>query len=177
MALQSSLHTTQIQSDNIRQLFSALTSPRTLPHCRRCTPQPHRSNPLSIRAPMPPARAHSGKDLNHMPRTRARTMSVPDVPSEIDKRATWNGSYSNLARSNTSPCRCSGESLTAKTVDPRYLPPLMRQTPSFSAPVTPFLDGVKEEVPEELETAWPGDRDTSRLHHGFGRGSKRKGRG
>ena len=31
-------------------------------------------------------------------------------------------------------------------------PPLMKQTPSFSAPVTPFLDGVKEEVAEDLET-------------------------
>ena len=77
-------------------------------------------------------------------------MSVPDVPSEIDKRTTWNGSYSNLARSNTSPAQMFRRKLNAKNRKSETLPPLMKGIPSFSAPVTPFLDGVKEEVTEEL---------------------------
>ena len=79
-------------------------------------------------------------------------MSVPDVPSVIDKRATWNGSYSNLARSNTSPMQMFRRTLNGKNRRSEIPPPPMKQTPSFSAPVTPFLDGVKEEVTEDSET-------------------------
>ena len=78
-------------------------------------------------------------------------MSVPDVPSVIDKRATWNGSYSNLARSNTSPMQMFRRTLNGKSRRSEIPPPPMKQTPSFSAPVTPFLDGVKEEVAEDSE--------------------------
>jgi len=78
-------------------------------------------------------------------------MSVPDVPSVIDKRATWNGSYSNLARSNTSPMQMYRRTLNGKNRRSEIPPPPMKQTPSFSAPVTPFLDGVKEEVAEDSE--------------------------
>jgi len=77
-------------------------------------------------------------------------MSVPDVPSEINKRATWNGSHSNLARSNTSPMQMFRNKLNGKNRRSKVPPPLMKQTPSFSAPVTPSLKGVKE-VTEELE--------------------------
>ena len=77
-------------------------------------------------------------------------MSEPDVPSEIDKRTTWNGSSSNLARSNTSPAQMFRRKLNGKSRRSE-VPPLMTQTPSFSAPVTPLLDGVREEAAEELE--------------------------
>ena len=78
-------------------------------------------------------------------------MSVSAVPSEIDKRATWNGSYSNLARSNTSPAQMSRRKLNGQNRRSEISPLLTKQTPSFSAPVTPSLDGVKEEVAEESE--------------------------
>jgi len=77
-------------------------------------------------------------------------MSVSDVPSEIDKRATWNGSYSNLARSNTSPSQMFRRTLNGKNRKSEISPPLVKRIPSFSAPVTPFLDGVKE-VAEDSE--------------------------
>ena len=79
-------------------------------------------------------------------------MSVPDVSSVVDKRATWNGSYSNLARSNTSPMQMYRRTLNGRNRRSEIPPPPMKQTPSFSAPVTPFLDGVKEEVAEDSET-------------------------
>ena len=72
-------------------------------------------------------------------------MSVPDVPSEIDKRATWNGAFGNLARSNTSPMQMFKRTLKGKNRPSEIPPPPLKQTPSFSAPVTPFLNGVKEE--------------------------------
>ena len=79
-------------------------------------------------------------------------MSVPDVPSVVDKRAAWNGSYSNLARSNTSPMQMYRRTLNGRNRRSEIPLPPMKQTPSFSAPVTPFLDGVKEEVAEDSET-------------------------
>ena len=78
-------------------------------------------------------------------------MSVPDVPSDVHKRATWSGPNANLARSNTSPMHMFRRRLNGKNRRSEIPPPLMKQTPSFSAPVTPFLDGVKEEVAEDLE--------------------------
>ena len=152
MALQSSLHTTQIQSDNIRQLFSALTSPSELaPLSEMYAPaSPIKSTFDSTSDAAGPSSFRKNPQPT-TPRQRARTMSVPDVPSEIDKRATWNGSYSNLARSNTSPMHMYRRTLNGKKRRSEIPLPLMKQTPSFSAPVTPFLDGVKEEVADDLE--------------------------
>lgn len=76
-------------------------------------------------------------------------MSGPDVPSETNKRATWNGSYSNLSRSNTSPAQMFRRKLNGKLRGSEIPPQSAKQTSSFSAPVTPFLDGLKE-VREEV---------------------------
>lgn len=74
-----------------------------------------------------------------------------DVPSEVNKRIAWNGSYSNLARSNTSPSQVFRRSLHGRHRGSEVSTPLKYRTPSFSAPVTPFLDGVKEEPAEDSE--------------------------
>ena len=76
-------------------------------------------------------------------------MSGPDVPSGTNKRATWNGTYGNLSRSNTSPAEMFRRKLNGKIRRSEIPLPLVKQTPSFSAPVTPFLDGLKE-VREEV---------------------------
>ena len=152
MALQSTLHTTQTQTDNIRQLFSALTSPADLaPLSEMYAPaSPIKSTFDSSPDVAGPSTVRNRSQPN-TPRTRARTMSVPDVPSDVHKRATWSGSNSTLARSNTSPMQMFRRTLNGKNRRSEIPPPLMKQTPSFSAPVTPFLDGVKEEVAEDLE--------------------------
>ncbi|KAF9648652.1 hypothetical protein BDM02DRAFT_3143929 [Thelephora ganbajun] len=152
MALQSSLHTTQIQSDNIRQLFSALTSPADLaPLSEMYAPaSPIKSNFDSGSDVASPSTLRKRSQSNTF-HARARTMSVPDVPSGINKRATWNGSYSNLTRSNTSPAQTPKRTLKGGNRRSEIPTLSKKQTSSFSAPVTPFLDGVKEEVAEDLE--------------------------
>ena len=152
MALQSSLHTTQVQFDNIRQLFSALTSPVDLaPLSEMYAPgspiKPNFDSSPNVTGPST-LRKRSQSDL----RTRGHSLSVSDVPSETHKRSTWNGSYTNLARSNTSPSRMFRRTLHGKHQSSDVSTPLKTQTSSFSAPVTPFLDGVKEEAAEDLET-------------------------
>ena len=152
MALQSSLHTTQVQSDTIRQLFSALTSPADLaPLSEMYAPTSPVKSTFDSSSDIAGPSTFRKRPKSHVFHTRARTMSVPDVPSEIDKRATWNGSHDNLARSNTSPAQMFRRKLNGRNRRSEIPPLLMKQTPSFSAPVTPFLDGVKEEIPEELE--------------------------
>ncbi|KAF9784976.1 hypothetical protein BJ322DRAFT_1108451 [Thelephora terrestris] len=152
-ALQSSLHTTQVQFDNIRQLFSALTSPADLaPLSEMYAPcSPIKSNFDSSSNVTDPSTLRKRSQSN-MSRTRPHSLSVSDVPSETHKRATWGGSHSNLARSNTSPSRMFRRTLHGKHRSSDVSTPLKTQTPSFSAPVTPFLDGVKEEAAEDLET-------------------------
>ena len=83
-----------------------------------------------------------------MSRARTQSLSVHVMSSETNKRATWNGNYSNLARSKTSPSR---RTLHGKNWKSEVSTPLKHQTSSFSAPVTPFLGGVKEEAAEESE--------------------------
>lgn len=153
MALQSSLHTTQVQSDNIRQLFSALTSPADLaPLSEMYAPgSPIKSTFDSDSDVAGPSRLRK-RSQSSVSRTRAHSLSVSDVPSVTDKRSTWNGSYSNLARSNTSPSRLIRRTLHGKHRRSEVSTPLKNQTASFSAPVTPFLDGVKEEAAEDTET-------------------------
>jgi len=146
MALQSSLHTTQAQSDNIRQLLSALTSQADLaPLSEMYAPASPIKSTFDSSSDVPGPSTPGKKPQSNTPRTRARTISVPDVHSEINKRTTWNGSYSNLARSNTSPAQMVRRKLNGKNRRSEIPPLSMKQTPSFSAPVTPFLDGVKEE--------------------------------
>ncbi|KAF8515916.1 hypothetical protein JB92DRAFT_3114496 [Gautieria morchelliformis] len=110
-ALSSTLHTTETQSDSVRQLLAALTSPIVLsqlshmyapprPSLRSTTPK--HSRPMSLATASP---AHSPSNLQVRPLSLfnlpgdmyAHSQSAPSQTSLVDKRSTWNGSYMSLA--------------------------------------------------------------------------------
>ncbi|KAF8585426.1 hypothetical protein K439DRAFT_1660278 [Ramaria rubella] len=120
IALSTSLHTTQTQCDNVRQLLAALTSPLVLSHFLHMYGPPSPSRP-----PTPPKRtrpmsftgsssSYSRGSLNGRPSvlvppddpyTRARSSVSLRMPN-AEKRSTWNGSYMSLA-GGPSPRRSS----------------------------------------------------------------------
>ncbi|TBU24410.1 hypothetical protein BD311DRAFT_671865 [Dichomitus squalens] len=100
MALQSSLHTTQTQCDNVRQLLSALTDPASLSQLTEmyAPSSPIRpSSSLSDNSRSPLSASSTMRPFSHpsASSSRQRTISLPN--SKVDKRATWNGSYAALA--------------------------------------------------------------------------------
>ncbi|KAH9930256.1 uncharacterized protein B0H18DRAFT_930516 [Fomitopsis serialis] len=139
VTLQSSLHTTQNQCDNVRQLLSALTDPSQLSqisemYAPSSPPKPAFSildhpRPLSI--PMGPL-------------ARSRTISTP-----TNKRSTWNGSYAALAQAG-SPLTHIQKRRSRRSAD---LTALFEPPPSkfsMSAPASPQrCDPVQEEQEEE----------------------------
>jgi predicted RNase H-like HicB family nuclease len=119
VALHSTLQTTHTQCDNIRQLFSALTSPSEL------------SQLSEMYAPPSPVRS-SSSPLDSSPRpfsfpSRHRVNSVPT------KRSTWNGSYSSLAFAG-SPTN----NVFRRREKHRSNLSALFQSSSASAPVTPI---------------------------------------
>ncbi|KAJ8517492.1 hypothetical protein ONZ45_g5358 [Pleurotus djamor] len=145
VSLNSTLHTTQTQCDNIRQLLSALTSPSELPQLSEMY--------------APPSPTKSTVDLDHEPLSprplslpisqaspRQRTSSTPSAVS--NKRSTWNGSYASLAVAGSPP----NHLLRRREKRRSDLTSILRASlseKSFSAPSTPSagtrLSGVKEE--------------------------------
>lgn len=142
MTLQSSLHTTQNQCDNVRQLLSALTDPSQL------------SQISEMYAPSsPPKPAFSILDHPRPfsvpigPLARQRTTSAP-----ANKRSTWNGSYAALAQAG-SPLGHLQKRASRRSADLTSLfePPLSKF--SVSEPPTPQrIDPVQEECEDDDET-------------------------
>ncbi|KAK0215008.1 hypothetical protein IW262DRAFT_1440545 [Armillaria fumosa] len=135
VALSSTLHTTQIQSDNVRNLFAALTSP------------PELSQLSEMYAPPSPP----SKSFFFPPRPISEPASRRlSFTSRDSKRSTWNGSYSSLVVAG-SPTR---QILKRREKRRSDLSALLGTPTSQSEPVTPIsttaLSGVQEE-----------DRDTS----------------
>ncbi|TFK39688.1 hypothetical protein BDQ12DRAFT_649037 [Crucibulum laeve] len=152
IALHSSLQTTQTQCDNVRNLFSALTSPSELSQLSEMYAPP---------SPLKPAFSllDSASRPFSLP-SRKRTSSVPTNPNSTpqNKRATWNGSYSNLARAGSPTTQVyrrrekhrSNLSALLQAASPMA---------SISAPVTPIppspgtpLDNVREDAAAEEES-------------------------
>lgn len=132
VALHSSLHTTQTQSDNVRQLLAALTSPVEF------------SQLSEMYAPPSPIKAALTLNTNDRPLSfppRQRTISAPS-----DKRMTWNGSYAALA-SHGSPTKQVLRKRENRRSDlSALLNPSGSHTSSMSAPTSPnTLEGVQEE--------------------------------
>ncbi|KAK2464029.1 hypothetical protein APHAL10511_003973 [Amanita phalloides] len=148
VALHSSLLTTQNQCDNVRQLFSALTSATEL------------SQLSEMYAPTP-SKSGQSSDANSRPLSLPTSQSQRQLSdSKMNKRSTWNGSYTTLA-SQVGPLppflrrrekRCSDVSSILQ------VPPVQK---SRSAPVTPAnnspsgsvshkLDSVREETGEAM---------------------------
>ncbi|TFY58814.1 hypothetical protein EVJ58_g6178 [Rhodofomes roseus] len=142
VTLQSSLHTTQNQCDNVRQLLSALTDHSQLSqisemYAPSSPPKPAFSmldHPRPLSVPMGPL-------------ARQRTISTP-----TNKRSTWNGSYAALAQAG-SPLAHFQKRRSRRSAD---LTALFEPPPSkfsMSAPASPQrFDPVQEEREEDDAT-------------------------
>ncbi|THH18062.1 hypothetical protein EW146_g2882, partial [Bondarzewia mesenterica] len=135
VALHSSLHTTQTQSDNVRQLLAALTSPVELSQLSEMYAPP---SPIKVAFTL----GSADRPLSLPP--RQRTWSAPS-----DKRATWNGSYAALA-SHGSPTK----QVLRRREKRRSDLSVLLQTPesnrtNLSAPTSPRLPTTLEGVQEE----------------------------
>ncbi|KAJ3511127.1 hypothetical protein NLJ89_g4274 [Agrocybe chaxingu] len=133
VALHSSLQTTHTQCDNIRHLFSALTSPAEL------------SQLSEMYAPPSPVR--TGFTPEGLSRPLSYPLRSPTSPARTpeSKRSTWNGSYSSLAYagSPTNPMYRRRDKHRVNLSD---------VFETKSAPVTPLLDPPAtrlSEVPED----------------------------
>ncbi|PBK99957.1 hypothetical protein ARMGADRAFT_1059950 [Armillaria gallica] len=128
VALSSTLHTTQTQSDNVRNLFAALTSPSELSQLSEMYAPPS-PPPKSFFFPPRPISEPSSRRLS--------------FSSRDSKRSTWNGSYSSLAGVG-SPTR---QILKRREKRRSDLSALLGVPTSQSEPVTPItaLSGVQEE--------------------------------
>ena len=123
VALHSTLQTTHTQCDNIRQLFSALTSPSEL------------SQLSEMYAPPSPVRSSSSPfDSNSRPFSFPSPHRVNSVPTAVEnKRSTWSGSYSSLAFAG-SPTN----NVSRRREKHRSNLSALFQSSSVSAPVTPI---------------------------------------
>ncbi|KAF4610441.1 hypothetical protein D9613_007209 [Agrocybe pediades] len=139
LALHSCFQTTHTQCDNIRHLFSALTSPTDL------------SQISEMYAPPSPTKLTFTLDPHSSPFSFAsqRLQKSPTPPSRRDKRSTWNGSYASLsyATSPTSPLGRRRDKHRANISD-------IFQTGTTSAPTTPLIhtssvSSKLAEVPED----------------------------
>ncbi|KAF9465535.1 hypothetical protein BDZ94DRAFT_1188976 [Collybia nuda] len=168
IALQSSLLTTQTQCDNVRHLFSALTSPSELSQLSEMYAPPSPMNPNFF-----PFDA-SQRPLS-LPARRRRSSLPSEIPFPSEnKRSTWNGSYTQLAQVGRSPNpvfrrrekRRSDLSSLLQASDSRGL----LSPKALSAPVTPIpintgpsLPGVTEEADSEHEES-SGTQSAGTLH-------------
>ncbi|KAI0940824.1 hypothetical protein AcV7_003100 [Taiwanofungus camphoratus] len=145
VTLQSSLHTTQVQCDNVRQLLSALTDPSQLAQL---------SEMYAPASPIKPAFSI----LDHprpmsVPAWRQSTTSMPS-----SKRATWNGSYASLALTGSPAAQILKRRRTRRSDLSTLLNMPNSRLASVSAPASPQfatpLEGVQEEddrvAPETL---------------------------
>ena len=90
VALQTSLHTTQSQCDNVRQLLSALTSPPQLAQLSEMYAPASPVKPLmTLDTPRPVS--------DPVAAWRSRTLSTPTKQQSFNKRATWSPSQGSLA--------------------------------------------------------------------------------
>ncbi|KAF8806915.1 hypothetical protein BYT27DRAFT_7338887 [Phlegmacium glaucopus] len=122
VALHSCLQTTHIQCDNIRNIFSALTSPAEL-------------SQLSEMYAQSPSTAGFNPDLSSRPFSfpQSHSKTSPDVFTTPDsKRNTWSGSYTSLASAG-SPTHSINRRRDRRRTG---IPDLFGSSP-ISAPTTP----------------------------------------
>ncbi|KAI0737361.1 hypothetical protein C8Q80DRAFT_1213914 [Daedaleopsis nitida] len=163
IALHSSLHTTQTQCDNVRQLISALTNPASLSQLAEMYAP---SSPIRPTLTLPDTQrspSSTMRPFSHPSGTwRQRTTSLPS--SKDDKRATWNGSYAALALagSPTSPVAASRKKNNRRSDVMSLFQPMPSSAgpvSSFSAPVTPRPISPTPERLEVLEEEDHGDEE------------------
>ncbi|THG96918.1 hypothetical protein EW026_g5006 [Hermanssonia centrifuga] len=147
VAIQSSLHTTQSQCDNVRKLLSALTSPTQL------------SQLSEMYAPASPIKSSFTSSDHPRPLSdpvaawRNRT-TLPANASPLNKRATWNGSYASMAlagrQSPLSPMK-KREKTEGKRRSELTTFFNLNDAPSMtvSAPPSPLSQRILQDVQEE----------------------------
>jgi hypothetical protein len=152
VALQTSLHTTQSQCDNVRQLLSALTSPPQLSQLSEMYAPTSPAKPfMSFEQPRPVS--------DPVSTWRRRTLSTPTKEQAQNKRATWSPSRSSLtAVTNMNSMR--RQEKRKSDINTLFL---HAQGP-VSAPASPAsrggLENVEEEHPEpDLELAYTKEED------------------
>ncbi|KAG5643064.1 hypothetical protein DXG03_001621 [Asterophora parasitica] len=156
VALHSSLLTTQTQCDNVRQLFSALTSPSEL------------SQLSEMYAPPSPMVSSFLQDGNTRPLSlpaRRRTLSTPIEPflSVTNKRQTWNGSYNKIPLDSPSNQVFKRREKRRSDLSALLHVSSSPSVKSISAPVTPVpssLPHVSEEHEDEAESDYEDAQET-----------------
>ncbi|KAL1661415.1 hypothetical protein GGF50DRAFT_105241 [Schizophyllum commune] len=148
IALNSSMHSTQTQCDNVRQLFVALTSPTEL------APLAEMYAPSSPSRP-PYAELPNAERPLSLP-TRKRTSSLTSL-----KRSTWNGSYAALANAGSPTMQVLTHRQKRRSDLSSLLqvnggsPVKSRSAPGTpktpKTPTTPSLGGVQEEEADEVD--------------------------
>ncbi|KDQ19500.1 hypothetical protein BOTBODRAFT_28079 [Botryobasidium botryosum FD-172 SS1] len=130
VALQSTLHTTHSQSDNIRQLFLPLTSSVELGMLSEMY-SPDKSTPLP----------HSLELQRPASLGNLRTHATPASPSPLEKRSTWSGAHTRQHSGRGRPL------LTALLGDVPL--DLSLQIPLPVTPQTPHSAGLSESSAEQ----------------------------
>ncbi|KAF9530328.1 hypothetical protein CPB83DRAFT_763235 [Crepidotus variabilis] len=160
VALHSCLQSTHSQCDNIRHLFSALTSPSELSQLAEmyAPPSPIKtafSTEMSARPfSYPSAYLKSPTDASHAPTT-------PE-----NKRATWNGSYSSLAEAG-SPTNSVNRRRERQHANLSDVFQLTSPVNVASAPVSPMAHRLSDvQEGEEVKTAPIGNVTTQPSHFG-----------
>lgn len=141
IALQTSLHTTQSQCDNVRQLLSALTSPTQLAQLSEmyAPASPVKPSFLTLDQPRPLS--------DPIAAWRRRTLSTPVKQAALNKRATWSPSRSSLAAVAGMNAMRRAEKRKSD-VSSVFLTPEVPSS-SMSAPASPLALRVLEDVEEE----------------------------
>jgi hypothetical protein len=142
LALSASLHTTATQCERVRLLLSALTDPAELALLAEMYAPPSPS--------LAPA---SGVALRLGAVPRTRTTSLPQSSMTMaEKRATWNGSYTALARTGRRPVSVMSKQEKRRSDMSTLLgSPLARNDSVRSAPTTPARDPALQGVEEQEE--------------------------
>ncbi|TFK48482.1 hypothetical protein OE88DRAFT_532095 [Heliocybe sulcata] len=131
ISLQTTLHTTTNQCDNIRQLLSAVTCPTSLSQLSEMYAPPSPSaSPLR--------QTFTGSSSGRPTSFPDRTLRSDIEEEKENKRATWNGSYTSLAFSGKDRRKEKRRSDLSAILQP-----------PASAPATPSLGNVVEEDGQE----------------------------
>ncbi|KAL0575442.1 hypothetical protein V5O48_006533 [Marasmius crinis-equi] len=177
VTLHSTLLTTQNQSDNVRQLLSALASQTELSQITYmyAPPSPQPKGSFFTAATTTSTTTTTSRPFS-LP-TRRRTISNPNPDlstSAADKRATWNGSYASLAGAGSPTMQILKRREKRRSDLSALLQVTSSTSTSNSAPVTPSrsapdsprsdltLEGVAEETSDEsldLDHDHDGDGD------------------
>ena len=140
VALHSCLHSTHTQCDNIRHLFSALTSPTELPQIAEMY-----APPSPIKSPFSTEMA--GRPFSYpSPHPGAPSVNDSSLPT-TPKRFTWNGSYLSLADAG-SPMNVTNRRRERQSVHLRDVFEFGTNDDVFPVSGVPEAQNMKSDLPD-----------------------------